>query len=82
MYICAQSQLLVLPCTSTSARQTKNKDYKQVAMKGVVQLGPNPFQQIKKLSFATPASPVRESYLLDNNLYVFILANYDFSHIF
>ena len=43
MYTCAYSQL--------PAPDRQRKEHKQVAMKGVVRLGPNPFQQIKRLSF-------------------------------
>jgi hypothetical protein len=33
------------------APDRQRREYKQVAIKGIVQLGPNPFQQIKRLSF-------------------------------
>ena len=36
---------------SLPAPDRQRTEYKQVAIKGVVQLGPNPFQQIKRLSF-------------------------------
>jgi hypothetical protein len=42
MYTCAHTLPFALPCTTSSAKEQRT-EYKQVAMKAVVQLGPNAF---------------------------------------